>query len=235
MSRKWSRLLKIGLPVLLVAGLATGLAGTVLASPKHATVNVPAAGKVVTGNVTSKGADSFVVQSANQTLTAVSVNATTKFFQVPRALPNRFAVAFQRMDGRGRMPLQRTISSDINAVCKLSKNATFADLAVGDKVVVRLFAGSNVAKEVLIVKPLPAPPARNQTVTGTLATFPTNTGNGGTLQITPTGGGAAVQLNWDSTTRFVLNGVISFAPSQKVTAVYNPTTLKAINVSVAAP
>jgi len=234
MSVKWSRLLKIGLPVLLVAGLVIGLAGTVLASPKHATVNANAAAKVIAGKVTAKGADTFVVQSANQTLTTLRVNADTKYFQVPRALPNRLpGKLFECIDGKGRLPLQRVLSSEMDSVRKLSKTATFADLAVGDRVVVRLVSGQDVAKEVLIIKPLPA---KSQNVTGTIALVTANaTGNGGQITVNPTAGGTPIALTWDSDTSFVLKGAIEVVQGRKVTVVYNPTTLKAVLVRVATP
>jgi len=241
MSRKWTSVLKIGVPALLVAGLAAGLAGTALAAPKNAAANANAPAKVIAGKVISKAAGSFVIQSGNQTqTTTVIVDQNTQYFQVPRALPPRLPAIlgklFKANDQRnGRGPLQRLLPNDVNALRKLGKTATYADLAIGDRVVVRLQPGTETAKDVLIIKPLPP---KDGTVTGTLTGLPTGTnGTGGSLIITPTGTGTTpITLTWDSSTRFDLKGVISFAIGQKATAVYNPAAgNKALIVRITAP
>ncbi len=246
-TRKWSRLLKIGLPVLLVAGLVAGLTTTALAAPKN-NKNTPAvtspSSKVITGKVTAinLAGSTFTVQSANQTLTVVSANASTKFYLVPRRVPGRLPAAlgkFFKGNARGNEDRddngkhngwgQFKLPDDINDIAKLGKAATIADLAVGDNVVVRLFAGSTIAQQVLIVKPVQP---KEMTVTGNITSLSTTPG---ALTVTQTGTNTVFNLTWDANTRFVLKGVISLGVGQKVNVVYNPTTKVAIAVRAPVP
>ncbi len=235
MSKKWARAFKIGLPIVLVAGLVTGLTTTVLASPKNQPP-VKTAGEVVAGKVVTKTDTYFVVQSGNQTQTTVSVNATTHYFLAPRALPERLAEAWGRLNdnkndekehGRNGVP------KVLNDLHKLAKDATYTDLALGDKVVVRLFPSTTIAKQVLIIKPvLP----KNQTVTGTIAAATTNaTGDGGTIVINTSGTPPQIVLNWDTNTRIVLKGVLAVQAPYKISATYNTSTMKALTVTVSRP
>jgi hypothetical protein len=102
--------------------------------------------------------------------------------------------------------------------------AGFGDIEVGDRVVVWLADGDNLARAVLIVKP-----ATYAIVSGTI----TDVGSE-TIEITPDGG-EAVTLDYNENTVFVLNGFTSVEDGQLARAVYGSDSMLAQRVAVYLP
>jgi DNA-binding beta-propeller fold protein YncE len=102
--------------------------------------------------------------------------------------------------------------------------AGFGDIEVGDRVVVWLADGDNLARAVLIVKP-----ATRAIVSGTI----TDVGSE-TIEITPDGG-EAVTLDYNEDTVFVLDGFTSVEEGQLARAVYDSGSMLALRVMVYLP
>jgi hypothetical protein len=104
---------------------------------------------------------------------------------------------------------------------KLSQQAAFTDLALGDGVLVKVMPNQNLAKQVLIVKAPKLQAVDLKTVKGDItmlgATSFTVTPRDTTV--------AAVTLAWDANSRIVINGAVSIKPGQYVIAVYKVSTL----------
>lgn len=114
----------------------------------------------------------------------------------------------------------------INWLRLLAKKATFDDIAVGDRVIVKVMPNENLAKLVLIIKQ-----PKIKSVRGTI-TAVDNT----SITITPTGG-TAITLKWNESTRFVLHGLIAVQAGQFGNAVYDIDTMitSVVNVRKSAP
>lgn len=108
-----------------------------------------------------------------------------------------------------------------NRLRQFGEKAIFADIAIGDMVIVRIMPNENLAKEVLITKPLVI-----NRVHGTIKAVSDNS-----ITIVKADG-TEVTLNWDENTRFLLKGLISVQAGQTATAVYNTKTMKAQMVEV---
>jgi len=102
--------------------------------------------------------------------------------------------------------------------------AGFGDIEVGDRVVVWLADGENLAKWVLIIKP-----AARAHVGGTITEL-----TSGTITIAPDDG-EAVTLRYNEDTVFVLNGFIAVEEGQLARAVYDAENMMAKRVVVYLP
>lgn len=235
--KTWLKVLKIGLPVLLVAGLTVGLAVPTLAAPGRTANKTSPPANIVKSKVISKAADnsSFMIESANQT-SIIRVDKNTKYFKLTRPLPRALTAITDELKNLERgLGLKKGIldrediledkngTGNIVSLFRFGKKATFADIAVNDTVIVRLMPNENLAKEVLIIK---AP--RIQSVRGTINIV------GSSLVITKSDG-TNVPLTWDANTRFVLKGLIAVPNGYPATVIYNIDTLKAIAVFIAPP
>lgn len=99
--------------------------------------------------------------------------------------------------------------------------AEFSDIEVGDRVVVGLADGDNLAKGVLIVKP-----ATYARVCGTITELSSSA-----IEITPEDG-EAVALSYNESTVFVLNGFIAGEEGQYACAIYDSQNMLAERVTV---
>lgn len=104
------------------------------------------------------------------------------------------------------------------------QKATFADIAVGDNVVVRVMPNENLAKQVFIIRA-----GKIGRVNGTITAM-----SGQSITITAKDG-TKVTINWDGDTRFELRGLIQVQVNQRASAVYNPADMKAKLVVVSPP
>ncbi len=123
-------------------------------------------------------------------------------------------------DGRGL----KNWMARINWVRRFGKEATFADIVVGDTVWVKVKPNDNLAQVVLIVKK----PTIGR-ISGKVSAVTANS-----ITITPTTGAAAT-LSVDATTRLVIIGATTVQLEQPATAIYNTETNKAVLVTVGTP
>jgi hypothetical protein len=227
MMGKMKYALRIGVPFAAIAALVMGLAAPALAKGNNASDTRPTpAVRTVQGKVVSIASDnsSFTVQNASGNVT-VSVNATTKYYVVPvgrvqQTVTNKI-VQGKRENGEDdwNKYIPANWRDNLNWLDKFLKKGQFSDIEIGDRVIARIGASDNVARQVLIIKASPI-----QQVKGTISAV---TGvSSGTITIN------GVTLNWDSNTRFTLKGLIAVANGQYATAVYNKNTLKALTVNI---
>ena len=119
----------------------------------------------------------------------------------------------------GDMPeLQR---AKLKRLRPFGEGAEFGDIAVGDRVVVRL-AEDGCAERVLIIKP-----TTYAAVSGTIEVSL----EGETITITPDGG-VAVTLDYNEGTVFILNGFIAVEEGQYAHAIYDSDNMVAKRVVV---
>ena len=231
--------LKIGIPFLVIMTLVMGMALPVLADNE----SKPITGRVVQGEVMSVASDNstFVVQNGNQQQVTVTVDSNTKYFVVPAgktsAAINSNMVKDKKADKKANKikPKQSQAAElkepGITANCgndsdwldRFGKEAQFADIQVGDRVIAQVKTADNLAMRVLIIK---APVI--QRVKGIITAVSDNS-----ITITPANG-TAVTLSWNGETRFVLKGLISVQNGQYASAVYNKNTMAAQTVDVQA-
>jgi hypothetical protein len=118
------------------------------------------------------------------------------------------------------------ITSFFNRSPAIGKAATFADIAVGDAVVVKVMPKENLAKQVMIIKPDLTIAARG-TITAVAA-------DSFTLTTTATPYQTLV-LKWDANTRVNIKGAVALEKGQVATVMYNSATLVASNVDAQIP
>jgi hypothetical protein len=234
--------LRIGILFAVTATLVMGLAVPALAKGKNdRDTKITPAVRTVEGKVVWIASDnlSFKIQkNASENIT-VSVNATTKYYVVPvgkvqQAFNNKIVQDDSEGNDNNEKEHPQSRSAELNEsripanwrdnlnwLDKFLKKGQFSDIAIGDKVIARIGASDNVARQVLIIK---APAIVR--VKGALSNV-----TGTSLTITPTNGPAII-LNWDSNTSFTLKGLIAVADGKYATAVYNKNTLKALTVNV---
>ncbi len=231
--------LKIGLLFLATVALLAGLA-----LPTYAdTTPTPntSAFHIVQGKVNSIAAPNFVVLTANQQTVAIISNTSTQYFIIPMGkvqgyVNNRIATD-NREDKKEGAPKQSRAAqlkelripanwrSNLGWLEIFDNQASFNDIAVGDRVIVRADS-SNMAKQVLIIK---APV--NRTIKGSIS-FDVNDPTH--IKITPLTGNpiTPITLNVTPTTRIILKGQTSI--TGYAVAVYNSTNNNALTVNVQA-
>jgi hypothetical protein len=110
------------------------------------------------------------------------------------------------------------------ALRPFGEKAEFSDIEVGDRVVVWLASSDNLARVVLIIKPV-----SYATVSGTITGVSSET-----IEITPEDG-RPVTLRWNEETVFVLNGFIAVREGQMARAAYETEHMLAQKVAVYLP
>ncbi len=222
--RKMKYALRIGIIFAVIATLVMGSAIPVLAKGHNDSDSrsTPAV-RTVEGKVVWIASDSLsfkIQKNASENIT-VSVNATTKYYVVPVGKVQKDENNQGKELDDLRIP--GNWRDNQNWLDKFFKKGQFSDIAIGDKVIARIGASDNVARQVLIIK---APVI--QRVKGVLSNVTTTS-----FTITPTpANSVAVILSWDSNTSFTLKGLIAVANGKYATAVYNKNTLKALTVNV---
>jgi hypothetical protein len=233
--------LRIGILFAVTAALVMGFAIPALAKGNNDSDSrsTPAV-RTVEGKVVWIASDnlSFKIQKNASENVTVSVNATTKYYVVPfgkvqQAISNKI-LQDEREDNNKDNEHRQSRSAELNEsripanwrdnqnwLDKFLKKGQFSDIAIGDKVIARIGASDNVARQVLIIK---APAI--QRIKGALSNVTATS-----FTITPANS-AAVILFWDSNTSFTLKGLIAVANGKYATVVYNKNTLKALTVNV---
>ena len=197
----------------------------------------------------SVGANQFVVQTGDNNQVTVNVDGNTSYFLVNTGKSQSYVNnkdpkenKESRENKNGKVPpgLQKKAldlknaripahwRDDLGWLGNFNKQAQFSDIQVGDRVIARVTNDTaSLAKQVLIIK---APVI--QQVKGIITAVSTNPN---TITITPQNG-AAVTLNWDTSTRFILKGTITLN-GYMATAVYNRNSMitQLVNVLPAAP
>jgi hypothetical protein len=229
--------LRIGVPLVVAAALVIGFAVPALARSRDDKTPPPTpTARTLQGKVVKvEGTAAFTVQTTSGNV-SVSVNATTRYYlaQVGRGWPS-----IGNNVGNGILRLVRPDLDFARIPANWAENAVwlrglktghFTDITVGSKVVVRVGVNDNMARQVLVLG-VKAPVPVIVTVKGALSEVTTRS-----LTITPVSGPKVI-LNWDSSTRFTLKGLITVAGGKYATAVYDKGTSKAltVNVLVAAP
>ncbi len=233
--------LKIGLVVLAVIALATGIVVPAYAQAKTTPVAPPY--HMIQGKVSAISAPNFSVVTGNQT-TTITTDNNTQYWIIPQGRAQTFVANHLSTDNRQdrkrgilkpnpavqlkELHIPANWRTNLGWLEVFDNKANFNDIAIGDRVIVRADV-NNLAKQVLIIK---APVDR--TVRGTIAavTSTTITINPLTTAAVPTP--APVTLNWNSNTRFELKGLIQVEVGQFASAVYNSTNMNALLVNVQA-
>ena len=231
------KVLKIAAVSILALGLVLGVALPGLAASDSASLQASnILPEVLRGRVVSIDDDQgfFVIQSGEQKLT-ISVDDDTKYFRL--YVPERLTALL-----RHRMQLMQPevqIESVINQMPQLKKRAmeilkhqrpnlkqlrclgeeaTFGDIAVGDRVAVRAVWGedSYLAKTVVIMKP-----TAYARVSGTVSNIDEANME---IAIEPLSSSSAedgeIILAYDSHTTFILRGTPGLQEGEKVVAIY---------------
>jgi hypothetical protein len=225
--------LKIGIFFLALVALVVGIALPVYAANPSA----PASFQMLQGKVQSVDAPEFVVLTAKQEQVTVVTNDNTTYFIIPmgkaQAEVNTVNPRDNKQDKEPGKP-QFSIAKNLNNahipanwrdnlgwLANFDKPASFKDIAVEDRVIVRVDS-AKLAKQVLIIK---APV--NRTVKGSIEVTGSDR-----ITITPTDGSDAVILNVVDATRIILNG--QTAITGYAVALYNSTNNNALVVNVRA-
>jgi len=210
-----------GVSVLALA-LVLGLALPALAAPPGAEDSQI---EVVRGKVLSIGDQEFVIQSGEQELT-ISVDGNTKYFKL--CVPGRIvALARQQrvLKPQDQLPPLEEVNipglhrAMLNLLRHFGEGAEFGGIAQGDRVVVWLADGDNLAKRVLIIEP-----TTYARLSGTIADISSSA-----ITIT-TDDGEAVILDCNESTVFVLNGITQLEEGQYALAVYDSDNMVAKRV-----
>jgi len=230
---------KIVLALILAIGLVAGSTLTVMAKPEEkAKDQKPEKVKleIQRGEVTSINAtaESFVMKNGGKELTITTDNATnttdnaTKYFKMTTPgrgvgiLRNQMQLKEKEQKGPKMNP-GVGIGGENQALRRGGQQATFNDIAVGDKVAVQLKKDTSVANLVVIFEK----PFAN--IKGTVTALdPTSK----KITITPSSGTAAVTLNYGDQTVFTLRGVTAIAAGQTAHAVYRVKDMMARNVNI---
>lgn len=230
----------------LVLGLALpGLAATEVAPSWFDECEI----RIVKGEVLSVGNGEFDIQSGDKELT-IKVGGETKYYKL--RFPGRIMALAQHCmqfrlqnqeelgvpGGQGmRLRLQNRISppedvplpepqrARLKCLRPFGAEAEFSDIEVGDRVVVWLADGDNLAERVLIIKPTTY--ARVSGIIGVDLYEET-------ITITPDGG-EAVTLDYNGSTVFILNGFIAVEEGQYACVIYDSDNMLAKRVTVSLP
>lgn len=217
------RILIIGLLFLAITALVTGIVLPAYAANGPAGKNIQnPAFHLLQGKILSISSPDFTVQTAKQGQVTISTGNNTQYYTIPAGKIRNLVTSHLRSDnGNGNKKLTpanlRSYLGNLNA---LVTRASFSDIAVGDRVIVRADS-NNLAKQVLIIK---APV--NRTIKGTITLV-----DPAHIMITPADG-SPITLNVTSTTRIVLKGQTSI--SGYAVALYNSTNDNALLVRVQA-
>jgi hypothetical protein len=212
-----------GVSVLALA-LVLGLALPALAAPPGAEDSQI---EVVKGKVLTIGDQEFVIQSGEQELT-ISVDENTKYFKL--CVPGRIiALARQQrvLKPQDQLPPLEEVNIPklprvmLNLLRHFGEGAEFGDIAQGDRVVVWLADGDNLAKRVLIIEP-----TIYARLSGTITDISSSA-----ITIT-TDDGEAVILDCNESTVFVLDGITQVEEGQYALAVYDSDNMVAKKVVV---
>ena len=168
--------------------------------------------KILASHVVSldENQESFVIQCQGMELT-VSVNSDTQYFKV--LIPRKVAAL-----ARYRAELKRQNQEKLELVerfRRFTQKATFDDIAVGARVVVRAVPGEGnpLAKLVLIIEP-----TTYKRVIGTITDVSLVNK---TITIAPADGNNDIILNYNEKTRFILRGTTKLEEGQSARAVYD--------------
>jgi len=225
-----SKVLKIAGVSILALGLILGLALPALAAPPWARPWADDSQiEMVGGKVISIDDQEFVIQSGEQELT-ISIDGDTKYFKlcVPRQIVSLARHQMRlRLQDQISQPENVSLSELQRAKLKLlhrfGEPAEFSDIAVGDRVVVWLANGNNLAQRVLIVKP-----TTYARVSGTIESVSSEPR---TITMTPDGGGS-ITLGYSESTVFILEGVIQVEAGQSAHVIYDSDNMIAKRVVV---
>jgi hypothetical protein len=207
-----------GVSVLALA-LVLGLALPALAAPPGAEDSQI---EVVRGKVLTIGDQEFVIQSGKEELT-ISVDENTKYFKL--YVPGRIiALARQQrvLKPQDQLPPPEEVNIPklprvmLNLLRHFGEGAEFGDIAQGDRVVVWLADGDNLAKRVLIIEP-----TTYARLSGTITDISSSA-----ITIT-TDDGEAVILDCNESTVFVLDGITQVEEGQYALAVYDSDNMVA--------
>ncbi len=223
-----SKVIKIAVVLVLALGLVLGLTLPALAAPEW---TKPWAddfqAKIVKGKVLTVGDQEFVIQSGKLEL-IISVDENTKYFKL--CVPGRIVALVQQQ--RVLKPGDQLFPQEEVNIPKLQRarlellrhfgeKAEFGDIAEGDRVVVWLADGDNLAERVLIIEP-----TTYARISGTITDISSSA-----ITITPDDG-EEVTLSYDESTEFVLNGFIAVEEGQYAFAIYDSDNMLAKRVVV---
>jgi hypothetical protein len=209
------RLLKIGLLFTVLAALIVGIALPVSATGPKATPNGLTfhivQGKVETTNTSTQ---TFVVLTANQQQVTVTTNSSTQYFLIPMGKAIGYVANQVTKDTKEdrkegiknqnraaqlkELHIPANWRSNLGWLATFDNPASFSDIAVGERVIVRT-DNNNLAKQVLIIK---APVIK--TVKGSVTLVDATH-----IKIAPATGTAVTVTIVDST-RIVLKGQTTF-------------------------
>lgn len=234
---------------ILVVALVLGMAIPAMAAPKAPHFVDDLEGALLRGEVVSIDGQEFIIQSEEEEIT-IAVDDDTRYYQmsVPGvSVQNRQRLQIREHAGYGwgwgrqnqvraavfvhtQLGLHRWAAPIgraslfglcwLRGFCPFGSRAEFADMAVGDRVVV-LVDESNLARVVLIIKPA-AYIKVSGTVTDISASFIT----------VDSDDGPQVTLSYDEDTVFVLSGAAQLEEGQYVRITYESLEGKALKIVV---
>lgn len=235
------RLLKFGMPLFTLAALLIAIpVFTAAASPGQA--KLPAnlnkeihtiQGEVIYITGDGNPASIEITKEDNQKVT-FTVNATTEFYigytgNIKQTIKIRLSGLKQWIDRRfskenidtNKITLPENRGNQLGRLYPSCKKASFADLAIGDRIIARV-DGGNVASRILIINT----PAVRQ-VKGEIVV----TAN--TISITKADGTKIDSLKWDVNTKFIIKGSIVVPDHGYGIVTYNSESMTAIMVNLA--
>jgi len=220
--------LAIGVLSLVAAILAVGLAVPAYADTTTTTTNKTTTPKpashAVEGIVTGvTGTTSFTIKNAGQQAITINVDSNTKYYLISLAgikdeVQNEVTNSLKDNKNLSTDAVMKELHIPANWKDNLgwldtfSKNASFSDIAVNDRVVARVDA-SNLASQILIIKVPQIKQAKGiVTVSGT------------TITIAADDGTTVGPLTWGADTEFIIKGVASVPSGQYGVVTYNSGT-----------
>ena len=226
--------LKIGLSFVSVLGLVVGMAFPVFADTP--TPNTPAF-HTVQGSVSSVTAPSLVVLTSNQQSVTITTDSNSQYYLIPmgkvQGYVNNRVATDNKEDKKEGTPAQSRAAqlkdlhipadwrSNLGWLAIFDNQASFSDIAVGDRIIVRADS-ANLAKQIMIIK---APV--NRTIKGSIVlTDPTH------ITINQSNGSGSITLNVTGTTLISLKGQTTI--SGYAVVLYNSANNNALTVNVQA-
>lgn len=205
------------IPIIILAFLISGVAAT-----GQTIIPTAPPQNTQTGQVVSIGADgkSMTIQSGDLSTTAVQVNQNTSYFATnltPKDLSG-FINIVEAFMGQGR--LSTDALSTLVALSQGTQPASFSNIAVGDILAVSP-ASANPAETILIIK-IPCVKGTVSAVTADSFTITTSDGK-------------TVTLKWNSSTRFIIEGLRSLDTGTNANVIYDQASNLALIVVVSAP
>ncbi|MBI2832238.1 MAG: hypothetical protein HYX79_08280 [Chloroflexi bacterium] len=236
------KLLIVATSVTLIIGMLAGVAFPAFAA-QDGQENQPKKGpRAINGQVTEiDGGKTFFVVKSGQKDIKIAVDGNTQYFKA--SVPQKAAAAIKERIQKAKPQIQKVApglkqrlinkgkpantpgqdqsqgrqANPASAPRLPGEPATFEDIAVGDRMMVRVVAGTDppLAQQVLIVKVTPSPYAQ---ITGTISVI-----NGNDVTITGKDN-ATVTVTVDPDTNVVIKGALSVQAEQTAHAVYHKDT-----------